>query len=117
MFPIHDSKTPKIVRILTQEIFTSWGTPRFLVSDRGPQFTSQLIIEVCKSWGVVRKLTTSYHPQSNLTERVNRTVNINTGTSGYQRFASPSTALVRRLLDSLQLSWLLVAHLKVPSTN
>ncbi|MGH0141537.1 UNVERIFIED_CONTAM: hypothetical protein FKN15_013229 [Acipenser sinensis] len=74
LFPLRDSKTSKIVQVLTKEIFTRWGTPRYLLSDRGPQFTSKLIVDVCKTWGVVRKLTTSYHPQTNLTERVNRTL-------------------------------------------
>ncbi|KAL7853248.1 hypothetical protein AOLI_G00200920 [Acnodon oligacanthus] len=27
--------------------------------------------DLCKTWGVIQKLTTSYHPQTNLTERVN----------------------------------------------
>ncbi len=44
----------------------------YLISDRGPQFTSQLLNETCKQWGVIQKLTTAYHPQTNLTERVNR---------------------------------------------
>lgn len=74
LFSLKDSKTPKIVSILIQDIFTRWGTPQHLLSDRGPQFTSQLLSEVCKTWGVIQKLTTSYHPQTNLTERVNRTL-------------------------------------------
>ncbi|MGH0151380.1 UNVERIFIED_CONTAM: hypothetical protein FKN15_026540 [Acipenser sinensis] len=74
VFPLRDGKTHRIVQLLTQEIFTRWGTPKYLVSDRGAQFTSGVLIEVCKKWGVTRKLTTSYHPQSNLTERVNRTL-------------------------------------------
>ncbi|MGH0159284.1 UNVERIFIED_CONTAM: hypothetical protein FKN15_038408 [Acipenser sinensis] len=74
LFPIRDSKTPKLVTILIQDIFTRWGSPLYLVSDRGAQFTSQLIKQVCRQWGVVQKLTTSYHPQTNLTERVNRTI-------------------------------------------
>lgn len=30
--------------------------------------------ELFKMWGMIQKLTTSYHPQTNLTERVNRTL-------------------------------------------
>ncbi|KAK7925190.1 hypothetical protein WMY93_007500 [Mugilogobius chulae] len=74
MFPLRDSKTTKIVKILREEIFTRWGVPKYLVSDRGPQFTAALLMELCKTWGVVQKLTTSYHPQTNLTERFNRTI-------------------------------------------
>uniref|UniRef100_A0A3B3D2Y0 Integrase catalytic domain-containing protein n=1 Tax=Oryzias melastigma TaxID=30732 RepID=A0A3B3D2Y0_ORYME len=76
MFPLKDSTTPRLVRILREEIFTRWGVPKYLVSDRGPQFTSHLIKELCNAWGVIHKLTTSYHPQTNLTERFNRTIKV-----------------------------------------
>ncbi len=72
MFPLRAARAPQIARILVEEIFTRWGTPAYLVSDRGAQFTSNLISLVCKQWGVIQKLTTAYHPQTNLTERVNR---------------------------------------------
>ncbi|RXN36895.1 reverse ribonuclease integrase [Labeo rohita] len=74
LFPLRDSKTQKIAKVLREEIFTRWGVPKYLVSDRGPQFTSTLLSELCRSWGCIQKRTTSYHPQSNLTERVNRTL-------------------------------------------
>lgn len=74
LFPLRDGTTPRLVKILRDDIFTRWGVPQYLVSDRGPQFTSTLLTGLCKSWGVIQKLTTSYHPQTNLTERINRTV-------------------------------------------
>lgn len=74
LFPLRQAKAPQIARILVEEIFTRWGTPAFLVSDRGAQFTSNLLNLICKQWGVVQKLTTAYHPQTNLTERINRTL-------------------------------------------
>ena len=74
LFPLKDSKTHKVCQLLKDEIFTRWGVPKYMVSDRGPQFTSQILSELCKKWGVIQKLTTSYHPQTNLTERVNRTL-------------------------------------------
>ncbi|KAK3514007.1 hypothetical protein QTP70_001289 [Hemibagrus guttatus] len=73
LFPLWVAKAPQIARILI-EIFTRWGSPVCLVSDRGAQFTSNLINLVCKQWGVIQKLTTAYHSQTNLTERINRTL-------------------------------------------
>lgn len=73
-FAMKDAKTPKVCQILRSEIFTRWGIPKFMVSDRGPQFTSQLMAQMCETWGVTQKLTTAYHPQTNMTERVNRTL-------------------------------------------
>ncbi len=74
MFPLRDSKTQKVVRIHKEEILTRWGVPKYIVSDRGAQFTSNILGELCKTWGIIQKLTTSYHPQTNLTERINRTL-------------------------------------------
>lgn len=68
LFPLRVAKAPQIARILVEEVFTRWGTPAYLVTDRGAQFTSHLINVVCKQWGVTQKLTTAYHPQTNLTE-------------------------------------------------
>ncbi len=69
---MRSAKIPLIANTLVKDIFTRWVTPVYLISDRGPQFTSQLLNETCKQWGVIQKLTTAYHPQTNLTERVNR---------------------------------------------
>lgn len=35
VFPLRDSKTQKVVRVLKEEIFTRWGVPKYMVSDRG----------------------------------------------------------------------------------
>ncbi len=74
LFALRSAKTHLITNILTKEMFTRWGAPAYLVSDRGPQFTAQLLNDTCKRWGVVQKLSTAYHPQTNLTERINRTL-------------------------------------------
>lgn len=74
MFPLKDGKSHRIGSILKDEIFTRFGVPRELVSDRGPQFTGHEMTNLCKTWGVTQKFTTSYHPQANLTERSNRSI-------------------------------------------
>uniref|UniRef100_A0A671M2X0 Gypsy retrotransposon integrase-like protein 1 n=1 Tax=Sinocyclocheilus anshuiensis TaxID=1608454 RepID=A0A671M2X0_9TELE len=78
MFPMRTAKAHKVARVLVEEIFTHWGTPAYLVSDRGAQFTSRLLTLVCQQWGVVQKLTTAYHPQTSLTERINCTLKMMT---------------------------------------
>lgn len=74
LFPLRDAKTARISKILKDELFTRWGVPAHIVSDRGPQWTSDIIKNLCSAWGVAQKLTTAYHPQTNLTERVNKTL-------------------------------------------
>lgn len=60
-------------------VYTSWiarfGVPKFIVTDQGRQFESQLFSELSHLLGFQRKRTTSYHPQSNgMIERWHRSL-------------------------------------------
>lgn len=51
------------------------GLPDSVISDRGPQFASQLMKDLHSLLGVKRKLSTAYHPQSDgQTERTNQEI-------------------------------------------
>lgn len=56
------------------EIFARHGAPTYLISDRGTPFVSNLFEHVVAALGTEHRLTTAYHPQTNATERVNRTL-------------------------------------------
>uniref|UniRef100_A0A669CEB2 Gypsy retrotransposon integrase-like protein 1 n=1 Tax=Oreochromis niloticus TaxID=8128 RepID=A0A669CEB2_ORENI len=56
------------------EVFARHGAPRYLISDRGSPFVSELFESVLSTLGSTHRLTTAYHPQTNATERVNRTL-------------------------------------------
>lgn len=72
--PLRTATATTIARFLRKDIFTRWGIPSYILSDRGPQFVSSIFRELCNKWCVRPKLTTAYHPQTNMTERVNRTL-------------------------------------------
>ncbi len=74
MFPMRNATAPTIALILKKEILTRWGVPDFILSDHGTQFVSSHFKELCSEWNIEQKLTTPYHPQTNMTERVNRTL-------------------------------------------
>lgn len=74
MFPMRKASAQAIALILRKEVFTRWGVPDYLLSDRGSQFISSLFKELCAQWNITQKLTTAYHPQTNMTERINRTL-------------------------------------------
>ncbi|UYV65958.1 K02A2.6-like [Cordylochernes scorpioides] len=62
-------------RIPTRGYFLKHGAPQYLISDRGSQFTSNLMKEVMKMCKIKHCFTRSYHPQTNgLTERLNGTL-------------------------------------------
>lgn len=55
-------------RIVCEElrkIFKNFGLPKFIVSDDGPQFSSEYFIKFCESNGITVLKSPSYHPQSN----------------------------------------------------
>ena len=71
-FPMKSQDAYAVARVLFSEIITRYGAPRSLVTDRGRQFTSQLIKAVCEIFSIKKHFTSSYHPQSNAScERMN----------------------------------------------
>lgn len=74
LFPLRRATATAIARCLVRDVFSRFGCPRALLSDNGPQFIGEVYEEVCSLFGIKRKFTSPYHPQTNLTERVNRTL-------------------------------------------
>ncbi len=74
LYPLRKATAETVSRVLTQEILTRWGVPDFILSDQGSQFVSAVFKATCATWNLRQKLTSAYHPQTNLTERINRTL-------------------------------------------
>ncbi|XP_036839794.1 sodium- and chloride-dependent GABA transporter 2 isoform X2 [Oncorhynchus mykiss] len=70
------SKLPssrEIADLLVPRVFCLHGIPTDIVSDRGPQFTSQVCRFFCSALGINVSLSSGYHPQTNgQTERANQ---------------------------------------------
>ncbi|GKE42583.1 reverse transcriptase domain-containing protein [Tanacetum coccineum] len=60
-FPINDARV--VVKFLKQ-LFSRFGTPRAIISDRGTSFCNDQFSKVLEKYGVIDKLSTSYHPQT-----------------------------------------------------
>ncbi|MCG8044300.1 MAG: DDE-type integrase/transposase/recombinase [Candidatus Thiodiazotropha taylori] len=74
-FPMRTQEATEVASILYNEIFTRFGAPRTIVSDRGRNFMSKLVKALCEMFQITRHYTSSYHPQTNATvERVNSTL-------------------------------------------
>ncbi|KAK8924217.1 hypothetical protein KSP39_PZI019125 [Platanthera zijinensis] len=68
--PTADSRV--VVKFL-KTLFSRFGTPRAIVSDRGTHFCNTQMAKVLAKYGVTHKLATAYHPQtSGQVEVVNR---------------------------------------------
>ncbi len=94
-------------QVMVDHVFKIHGLPTDVVSDRGPQFTSQFWGEFCRLIGASSSLSSGFHPQTNgQAERTNQ--------------------ILGRMLRSLtsqspaswcdQLSWAEYAHNSLPSS-
>jgi hypothetical protein len=71
--PCSDTITAKeLSSLFLQNIFRLHGLPKYIVSDRGPGFTSKFWKELLKQLNVKSNLSTAFHPQTDgQTERIN----------------------------------------------
>ena len=62
-----------LVRLFRDNIWKLYGLPESIVSDRGPQFATELMKELNKMLGIETRLSTAFHPQTNgQTEQINQ---------------------------------------------
>jgi transposase InsO family protein len=67
---INDRQT---TQILIEEVIVKFGTPKNLTTDRGPQFTSEMMKCICESLGIHQAMSMPHHPQTDgQMERVNQ---------------------------------------------
>jgi len=62
------------VKYMQQELVHVFGVPETIMSDNGSQFKSESFQKFLREYKVSHTLTTAYSPQSNASERVNRSV-------------------------------------------
>jgi transposase InsO family protein len=59
--------------LFLKEVWKHYGTPRVVVSDRGPQFVATFMRELYKLLGIKLAMPMAYHPQTDRqTECVNQ---------------------------------------------
>ena len=74
-FPTSDQQTTTIANLLIEHIICRHGVPEELLSDRGTNFLSDLILELCSILGIKKINTSGYHPQTDgLVEKFNSTL-------------------------------------------
>lgn len=73
LHPMRSASTQSTVKCLNDHIFLLFGTPRYVISDNGPQFTSIIYKKFLVAHGVTSWYTSRYHPQANATEAANKT--------------------------------------------
>jgi transposase InsO family protein len=120
--PLRNMEASMCVDAFISSWVARFGVPQTVATDRGTQFTSALRSSACTSLGTKHVLTTAYHPQSNgMVERrahctgssMMRYVHVEQVLRGILIFHGCCWAYVlclRKILQCLQLSWLLGPH-------
>ena len=73
-FALKDQTAFTVADVLMNQCFSLFGLPRWIHSDQGRNFESELFAQLCKLLDVRKTRTTVYHPQSDgQVERFNRT--------------------------------------------
>lgn len=75
VFPVPDQRATRIAQLIAEEVIPWFGVPEALLSDRGANLLSHLVLDLCKLLGITKLNTSSYHPQCDgAVERFNRTL-------------------------------------------
>lgn len=74
LFPLQSVKAKIIAQTFLDEVICRFGFPIRVISDNGVQFLSNIFTQLCELLGINHQRTPLYHPQSNLSERINRTL-------------------------------------------
>ena len=69
-FALENADAVTTAKVLYSEIFTRYGAPNVLLSDRGPNFLSTLVTALCDLFSIKRHKTTPYNPSCNATSEV-----------------------------------------------
>ena len=64
VFPSSDQTAQTVAKLFVEGVVCRHGAPQELLSDRGPNFLSELFLEVCKLLEVKKVNTSGYHPQT-----------------------------------------------------
>ena len=72
---VPDQTAKTVARLFVEEVVCRHGAPQELLSDRSPNFMSELFLEVCRLLDVKKVNISGYHPQCDgLVERFNATL-------------------------------------------
>lgn len=74
-FALPDSTAETTAKCLVENLFLRYGPPRILLSDRGPNFLSDLVTSICELLNTYKVNSSGYRPQTaGLVERFNQTL-------------------------------------------
>lgn len=74
LIPLHAATTPALINAFRKNVLSRFGWPQTIITDNGKQYTSKAFQEFLRTYGIRQRFNAPYTPQTNPTERVNRTI-------------------------------------------
>lgn len=74
LIPLHAATAPALITALRTHILARFGWPKTIITDNGKQYDSKLFKDLLRKYGIQQRFNAPYTPQTNPTERVNRTI-------------------------------------------
>ena len=65
IFDVLDQKTSRIVELLTKKMIPFFGVPEAVLTDRGTNFLSHLMLGISSNLGFTKLNPTAYYPECN----------------------------------------------------
>jgi transposase InsO family protein len=89
-FPIRNHHADTVAHQLVTHIFSRFGVPRQILSDRGPEFESKLFAELCRLMRIDKLRTTSFKASTN---------------GAVERFHSTLNSMLAKVVEEKQRDW------------
>ena len=72
IFPVPDTKSEPVIKLLAQELFVRYGVPFEILTDNAKCFTRKEFTRFCEDLGIKLKHSTPHNPKANFAERANQ---------------------------------------------
>ena len=76
LVPTKNTKATTSISVLTKQVFSLFGPPKFIVSDNVSHFRSYEFKDFCLDFGIQHIFTSPYYPKPSHAERANKNVKI-----------------------------------------
>jgi transposase InsO family protein len=74
LYPLRSATSAAVARHLEDDVYMMFGVPQYVICDNGPEFDGKAVRKLAEKYNVRMLYNAKYHPQSNPTERTNRTI-------------------------------------------
>jgi len=73
-FLLRSKEAKAVAKVLVKQVFTRFGTPISILSEKGKKVDGRIMNEFCRLSGIEKLRTTPYKPSTNQVERFHRTL-------------------------------------------